>query len=589
VQKIKAALGAGILLLSMIPGSALAANGPQLVPLRAIAETIGAQVNWDGATNTVTVIKGDTTLVVRIGSTEATINGQRVTLAQPVQIVASRALVPSSLLSEALGIANPLNVQVHYEGALEKAIFQPDWAPDFETYAQKLFPFAATCPGMAFGVAKDGQELLLRSFGARNCEQSLPMTTDTTMGLGSSTKTFTAVAIMQLQEAGILSVDDLVTKHLPEYRTKNPEDAKRTTIHHLLTHSAGLPPLPILWNAMATSLDADPFVPPSLKGLKPVETAGQIIDGIVAAPIGQVAEPGKLFSYSNESYALLGEIIQRVSGQSYEAYVNEHILKPAGMVHTAWDDQTMNTFPEYATLYTMVPKSDAPGGVGALATPVWWNPGVMNAAGGLRSTVQDVLRFTEIFRNGGLVGETRLLSAASVKEMTTPQIQAETGTSYGYGVMIKQVGGLTVLEHGGANKGTAAIWSVIPSLGLSGVGLSNVGGLPSEMILQGALNLAAGLPVSAGSERRPTVAVDAQKLAAYAGSYAGGEAAPATFTVENGALVFNQAGQKFPTRAVGQDQFAVNLGGPELNVRFIADESGHYYAISIGLRIWSKL
>lgn len=586
MRKIKAAIGTGILLTSLLSGQALAADtSSQLVPLRATAESIGAQVGWDGATSTITVTKGAKTLVVKLGTNEATLNGQPIPLAQPIQLVADRALVPARLL-ESFGVTNPLSVQVRYEGALETALFQPEWAADFEAYATALFPFATTCPGMAYGVAQDGQDLLLRSFGARNCEQGLPMTTDTVMGIGSSTKAFTAVAIMQLVDGGKLSVDDLVTKYIPEYRTTNPADADRTTIHHLLTHSAGLPPLPFLFNAMAESLDADPYAPPTAKGMKPLKRVDEMIDLIASAPIGQVADPGKLFSYSNESYTLLGEIVHQVSGLSYEEYVTERILKPAGMIHTVWTDADL---PEVATLYTLVPQPDSPMGVGALATPVWWNPGVMNAAGGLRSTVQEMLRFTEIFRTGGLVGETRLLSEQSVKRMTTPYLEADTGVSYGYGLMIKQVGDLTVVQHGGANKGVSAIFTVVPEKGLTGVGLTNASGVPSEQILQGGLNLAAGLPVTAGTAPRPTIQVDEASLAAYAGTYAGGEAAPATFTVENGALVFDQAGMRIPTRPVGKDEFALPLGAAEANVRFIADENGDYYAISIGFRVWRKL
>jgi CubicO group peptidase (beta-lactamase class C family) len=326
-----------------------------------------------------------------------------------------------------------------------------------------------------------------------------------------------------------------------------------------------------------------------MKGMKPLESIPEMIDLINAAPIGQVAEPGKLLSYSNESYALLGEIVHRVSGLPYEQYVTEQILKPAGMTNTVWDDATMADKPEYATLYSLVPQPDAPMGVGALATPVWWNMGLMSPAGALRSTVQEMLRFSEIFRTGGLVGETRLLSEASVKAMMTPYIEADAGVSYGYGLMIKQVGGQTVIQHGGANKGVSAIFSVIPEQGLTGVGLANAAGVPSELVLQGALNLASGLPLMAGAEPKPTIEIDAEKLAAYAGTYAGGEAAPASFTVENGALVFDQMGMKFPMRPVGPDLFAVAMGPQEVNVRFIADEAGKYHAISIGFRIWQKL
>lgn len=583
----------GLLASVLLSGSVYAApetaGQQQLVPLRAVAEAAGAQVLWDEATSTVTVTRGETTLVLTIGTSAATVNGKAVPVGQPVRTVAGRTLVPADFVTQALGVVNPLNLQVRYEGSLESILFQPRWAAEFETVAQQMYPFAAACPGMSYGIAQDGQALLLRSFGARDCEQSLPMTTGTVMGLGSSTKAFTAVAIMQLQDAGKLSVDDLVTKHLPEYKSKNPEDAKRTTIHHLLTHTAGIPALPTLYFAMAKSLDADPVAPPSLKGLPPVETAQQMIESMVAAPLEPVGEPGQVFSYSNESYALLGEIVHRVSGQPFEAYVTEQILKPAGMLHTVWDDESMATLSEVATLYTLVPQPDAPMGVAPMATPVWWNPGVMNAAGGLRSTVQDMLRFTEIFRNGGVVGDTRILAKESVERMMKPYVEADTGVSYGYGLMLRQVGGMAVVQHGGSIKGASAIFAVVPEKGLAGVGLTNTSGVPSEMILQGGLNLAAGVPVMAGTERRPDFAVAAEQLEQYTGTFAGGEAAPATVSVVNGALVFEQAGMQFPARPVGEDEFAVALGAQEMNIRFMRDGSGTVYAIRLGFRVWRKL
>src|SRR4051794_36114872 len=137
---------------------------------------------------------------------------------------------------------------------------QPGWAERYERFAMDLIEQSGI-PGAAVALAQDGRLVYEHGFGYRDAGRSLPVTPDTRFGLGSVTKSFPCLAIMQLAEAGTLSVDDPVIRWLPEFRLPGPtgaDKAARTTIHHFMTHSSGLPPEPTLLHARAASICADP-------------------------------------------------------------------------------------------------------------------------------------------------------------------------------------------------------------------------------------------------------------------------------------------------------------------------------------------
>src|SRR5699024_6969141 len=154
--------------------------------------------------------------------------------------------------------------------------------------------------------------------GYRDVDEQLPVTADTVFGIGSITKSFTCVAIMQLQEEGKLSVNDLVTTYLPEFKTPDIHKTNKITIHHLMTNSSGIPPLATLFGELKKSMEADPDVAETkeekektkklkeyLADLSPVETKEELLEEISNAEYEFLGEPGEQFSYSNDCFALL--------------------------------------------------------------------------------------------------------------------------------------------------------------------------------------------------------------------------------------------------------------------------------------------
>jgi CubicO group peptidase (beta-lactamase class C family) len=464
------------------------------------------------------------------------------------------------------------------------------WAYQFEAHIGKL-AVQHKITGLSVGIAQNGETVYAEGFGFRNAEEGLPATATTVHGIGSITKSFTAVAIMQLQDRGKLKVTDPVVKYLPEFRTPDPAHTPKVTIHHFLTHTSGLPPLPTLWPAMGPSYRNDPAkksipITVDVSQFPDINTYEELMEHIAGVEFKLLGAPGTRFSYSNDGFGLLGAIIERVSGLSYAQFVEEHILKPAGMVDSTFDVEKLLKHPETTMLYG--PNPDKGGAIEA--QPGWWQSPSQLGAGFLRSTVPDMLRYMEIYRTGGLVGKERILAQESVAAMTRPQIEASPGTDYGYGLMVfPQYHGVSLVEHGGNVKGVSAHVSCVPERGITGVCLTNVSGAPAPAILHGGINLLLGLPVETKRVVYPEAKCDPALLADYAGEYRSQEGTSYTVAAADGALSFTMGGKQVTARPIGKDAFAISMMGDETATVFLRDAAGKVDGLALGLRVISKV
>ena len=199
----------------------------------------------------------------------------------------------------------------------------PTWVPEVRDFVSGLAA-QHMIPGLALAVARDGEEVFAEGFGVREVGGTAPITPDTIFGVASVTKGITALAIMQLAEAGKLAVDDPVVRYLPAYRTPDPEATQATTLHHFLTHTAGLPPLPSRFFALARATAGDPLAAPKpawVADHAPLDTADDLLAYIADLDFVRLGPPGAQFSYCNEGFALLGAIVERVSDRPYADYV----------------------------------------------------------------------------------------------------------------------------------------------------------------------------------------------------------------------------------------------------------------------------
>lgn len=293
-------------------------------------------------------------------------------------------------------------------------------------------------------VAKNGRPFYERACGMANRAWKAPNRTDTKFNLASLGKMFTAVAIAQLAEQGKLSYDDTVGKLLPDY--PNKDVAEKVTVHHLLTHTSGIPA-----GSFAKALAA------IRQGHRKV---GDYLPSFASDPLA--FEPGKKFEYTNNGYVVLGAIIEKASGQDYYDYIRRHVYEPAGMTDS--DSYELDTEPtNLATGYM-----DGPGG-SPRRSNTFFLP-VKGVPSGLGySTARDLLKFTTALRNH------TLLRARSLDLIWTGKVEYATvpGSQYAYGFAVKRYNGTRIVGHSGGWFGMNTQVDVYPDLGYTVVILSN--------------------------------------------------------------------------------------------------------------------
>jgi CubicO group peptidase (beta-lactamase class C family) len=439
-------------------------------------------------------------------------------------------------------------------------------------------------PGVSLAIAREGEIAYGRGFGHRDVERGLPATLDTVFGIASVSKSFAALCIMQLQDAGRLSVRDPVINYLPEFRMPAVQYTEQVTIHHLLTHTSGLPPMPSRWFVFARSIAAEGRyreTPVPLDSYPPIDTYEQLMALIGRASWRPLGAPGRYLSYSNEGYALLGAIVERVSGQPFARYASTHILEPAGLTRTGFDLDVPDASAPITAFYATETRDGA-----AVPSPIsWWRSPVWHSTGGMCSTVRDLVRYLEIYRTGGMIGDTRIVSRDAVAEMTRSQMEASPGQGYGYGLIVDtDHHGVTVYGHSGERLGASAYVAVAPERGMTAAVLANVGNMPAYSLCLGALRIAMGLP---GSDAHAYVDVpySPRRLSAYAGTYRSAEGSALRVETQDDVLVFEVDGQRYPARPIGKDTFAVREPELEMYARFLVNPGGRPWAVAYGLVI----
>ncbi|AWX56502.1 penicillin-binding protein [Brevibacillus brevis] len=447
------------------------------------------------------------------------------------------------------------------------------WIDSFEQYAQNMIT-EGQVPGVCMGLAKDGQIFYSNGFGFRDVERQLGVTIDTVFGIGSITKSFTCVAVMQLQEAGKLSVHDPVVKYLPEFRLKNL-DVGQITIHHFMTNTSGIPPLPTFFASVMRSLEENeaedhPLLQNQTDDTVPIDTYEDLMRVIASLDVELLGPPGTEFSYSNDCFALLGAIIERVSGKSYEAYVKEHIIDPIGMEHTSFFLEELNGYENITKLYIMRDRGDHKE---VVSSPNWWDTPASRAAGFIKSTVRDMLRYTDMFCKGGLTaGGNRILTPESVQQMITPYFPTDMvpGQFYGYGLVItSDYFGKKLVEHSGGIKGVTAQMCFFPETGLAGVALSNLEMSPVLAVMLGALNSLENRPPKSSHLVSKIDFLAEEAMKPFVGDYQSSEFGTLPIRLENGQLVLSFLGENYVMRPFAEDLFVVRAFGTDFSARFI--------------------
>lgn len=307
----------------------------------------------------------------------------------------------------------------------------------------------ASIPGLALGVVYDDQIVYLKGYGIAEPD-GRAVTPQTPFILGSTSKSFTALAVMQLVEAGKIDLDAPVTKYLPWFRTSDPAASAQITVRNLLNQNSGLPTYDgrlALWDNNQSSMALE--------------------NGVRELSSVQMSRPaGQGYEYANENYDTLGLIVQTVSGNSYEEYVRSAIFEPLQMRHSAAalsDPAVSDIATGYRYWFHWPVAFDAP------------YPRRTTPSGFLISSAEDMAHYLVAQLNGGTYGNNQLLSPQGIDMLHSPSAKISAMSSYGMGWVIQNQPGSTKIWHNGDVSNFHSNMLLLPDQHIGIVILINIG------------------------------------------------------------------------------------------------------------------
>ena len=349
-------------------------------------------------------------------------------------------------------------------------------------------------PGLSIGIVYDQDLIWSKGYGFADLERNVRTTPATLYRIASISKLFTTTAIMQLRDAGKLQLDDPVSRHLSWFGIRNTgTQGPAITIRHLLTHTSGLPreAVGVSWNEL-TFPDRQEMIRrlPEQETVYPAETE---------------------WKYSNLGLSLAGEILAAVSGEPWPQYIDSHILKPLGMIHT-----------------TPLPRPDTPGLAAGYGRRV---PGEKRTvepfvdieaerpAGNLASSVEDLAKFVSLQFSDNPSGESGVLRGSTLREMHRVQwLRPDWQSGWCLGFSIRRVGEQTRVGHGGSLPGHRTMVEIAPDIKLGVIVLTNANDGDPGLYLNRAFEIV-GPAITRATKPPETAAIPDPEWENYVGAY----------------------------------------------------------------------
>ncbi|MHA7842899.1 MAG: serine hydrolase [Winogradskyella sp.] len=307
-------------------------------------------------------------------------------------------------------------------------------------------------PGATVLVAKNGKAIYRKAVGKSNLELDVDMIPENVFMLASITKQFTAVSILMLEEQGKLSLDDTITKFIPDY----PTHGKTITVHHLLNHTSGIKSYTSIGDLRQVA--------------RQDKTLNELIDYFKNEPMD--FDPGEDYSYNNSGYVLLGKIIEVVSGENYADFIHNHIFQPLGMNASQYGSNTK------LIKNRAMPYEEADNGY---VNASYLSMSIPHAAGALTSTIDDMLKWQNALTSNTLIKNSTLQKAINGSNLNNGEHIA-----YGYGLSELTFKGSKGYTHSGGIFGTSTdgiyfIEEDVYVIGLSNCNCNNINGLTAKL------------------------------------------------------------------------------------------------------------
>jgi CubicO group peptidase (beta-lactamase class C family) len=412
----------------------------------------------------------------------------------------------------------------------------------------------AQAPGAAVAIVQDGRVVYTRAFGVANVETGEETRPEMLFRLGSTTKMFTAAAVVLLAHQGKLNLNEPIGKHISGLAPK----IAALTAHQLLSHTSGfLDEAPMFGSQDDAALEKE---------------ATSWTDARF------FAEPGQIYSYSNPGYWLAGLLAEQAGGKPFADQVATTVFAPLGMSRSTFRPTIAMTYPlaQGHELVNGKPQVIRPSANNTASWP----------AGSIFSNVIDLSRWIMAFVEGGMLDDKQALPSAVFSTLATPHaaVPGTTTSKYGYGVMVAEWRGLSVVQHGGSRSGYGSVIRMVPSRRFGVVALANRSGVTLARTVDAATVAVLKLPPAPAEPKPAVMATTASERARFVGTYSQGPR-QMTIALKDDGLVLQQAGRELPLQKVGDLEFSAAAG----RYVFVADSSGAITFLHSGGRSWRKI
>lgn len=419
---------------------------------------------------------------------------------------------------------------------------------DFGQYVRRIMT-REDIPGAAIAVSQKGEIIYQKGFGFADIQSREAITPATIFGTASVTKSFTAAAILKLEKEGKLSVDDPVVEYLPQFRLRQLEDRASVKIHHLLSHTTGVPPM---------------------RRREEILKINDHLDYLAAEEFELLGRPGEYFSYCNDTFLLLGGIIERLTGQLTRRYITQCLLNPLQMNRSTFSLEELAKLDQVTVPYV---KN---GITNQIEEAPWPALGVYEVGGGVRSNVLDLLKYGQMY-----------IQDRYLDKMWQPVHRVARNAFYGYALgSTPDYSGVTLVKHGGGQPGVSSCFGFVPEEELVVTVLTNLSHVPAEQLWLAAVNTALGLPLEQKEKIEPEYDASLEELQRMTGIYRSAEGGNVRIFLD-GHIPKAEIDQKeFALRA--SDSSTLVLKDYEDPIRFFFKQSDQAWALMFGSRMLTR-
>lgn len=399
---------------------------------------------------------------------------------------------------------------------------------------------ALNVPGAAVGIVSGERLVFARGFGTASVETGAPVTPDMLFRLGSTTKMFTAAALVMLAEEGRIRLGEPVGSAV---KGLDPGLASLTA-HQLLSHTSGM-------------LDEAPMYGSQDESALAREVRSWKEDRLFT-------RPGEIYSYSNPAYWMAGYVIEELSGKPYADAMNERLFAPLGMARTTFR-------PTVAMTYPLAQGHDARAGQPPFIVRPHANNAASWPAGSIFSSVPDLARFVIAFMNGGRIDGKQVLPPAVIARLSTPyvEIPGEPDSRYGYGLIIRHYRGVRMLQHGGSRTGYGSLIWMAPEERCAVIVLANRSGAGMSRTAEKAMETMIALAPKPAEEKPAELPVTEADKASWTGTYFHPPAQKVEIMLKEGKLFLRRGTSELEIRKTGENRFMTLAAGSSQGQRYV--------------------